>query len=154
MRWGELNIFTPLFRYHEGNRPESNVQFDGSERSLNHFSKLTQYFHQLSPYLEFNKRQYEQYGIPVNRPVFYHYENTDGSAAPTTFLYGRDVFVAPVLRQNQTCVEVTLPDDEWIHLFTKKEYSGGTYTVDSPLGLPCAFYRRTSDFAKLFEQLN
>ncbi|MBE0450290.1 MAG: alpha-glucosidase [Clostridia bacterium] len=153
MRWGEINIFTPLFRYHEGNRPNSNAQFDHSEKSIMHFSKMSQYFHQLSPYLEYNKKQYEKFGIPVNRPVFYHYENKDQFETPTSFLYGRDVLVAPVLRQNQASVEVTLPEDEWIHLFTKKVYSSGTHTVESPLGVPCAFYRRASEFAELFEQL-
>ncbi len=154
MRWGELNVFTPLFRYHEGNRPNSNAQFDNSDETLKHFSKLTQYFHHLSPYLEYNKKQYELFGIPVNRPVFYHYESHDKIETPTTFLYGRDVLVAPILRPSQTSVEVTLPEDEWIQFFTNKAYSGGTHTVESPIGMPCAFYRSTSYFAKLFEQLN
>ena len=153
MRWGELNLFTPMLRYHEGNRPKSNVQFDTSNEVLTHFSKLTQYFYQLSPYLENAKQEYIKYGIPVNRPVFYHYENAFTNEVPNTFLYGRDLFVAPVLRPNETSVKVTLPEDEWIHLFTKERYSGGTYEVEAPLGMPCAFYRRSSAFEKLFEQI-
>lgn len=26
LRWGEMNIFTPIFRTHEGNRPHNNWQ--------------------------------------------------------------------------------------------------------------------------------
>ena len=30
LRWEELNVFSPLYRFHEGNQPERNVQFDGT----------------------------------------------------------------------------------------------------------------------------
>jgi len=35
-----------------------------------------------------------------------------------------------------------------------KEYQGGKIKVDAPLGMPIAFYRKSSAFAPLFETLS
>ena len=34
LRWEEMNVFSPLFRTHEGNQPVNNVQFDDDEELL------------------------------------------------------------------------------------------------------------------------
>lgn len=153
MRWAELSIFTPLLRYHEGNRPEANAQFDNDETVLKHFAKMTRYFNSLSPYLAATKEAYYNTGIPVNRPVFYHYDAPATQEKANMFLYGRDILVVPVLRQGETELEVELPEDEWIHLFTKVEYRNGTYKIETPIGVPCAFYRKKSLFRQIFDKL-
>jgi alpha-glucosidase len=47
-----------------------------------------------------------------------------------------------------------LPKEDWVQFFTGKEYQGGKIKVDAPLGMPIAFYRKSSAFAPLFETLS
>ena len=62
----------------------------------------------------------------------------------TEFLLGQDVLVAPVYEKGRTGRNVYLPKDAWVHLFTKKEYTGGTVAVDAPIGCPPVFVRKDS----------
>lgn len=153
MRWAEMNLFTPLFRCHEGNRPESNCQFDSNPEVLRHFAKMSQYYNGLSPYLESCKAAYYETGVPVNRPLFFHYQEPFCFETKRQFMEGPDLLVAPVTRANRTTVRVFLPQDEWIHLFTKKVYSGGMHEVEAPIGQPNAFYRKNSAMKVLFDSI-
>ncbi len=56
-----------------------------------------------------------------------------------------DILVAPVLKDCAVSRTVYLPEDEWVHLFTKKEYHGGSFQIDSEIGCPPVFIRKKSD---------
>jgi alpha-glucosidase len=49
-RWTELAAFTPVFRTHEGNRPEVNHQIYSDRESLQHFSRLAKIYAAWKPY--------------------------------------------------------------------------------------------------------
>ena len=51
LRWSEMNLFTPVYRCHEGNRPRSNVQFDDPQ-VIDEFTNNTLIFVKLKPYRE------------------------------------------------------------------------------------------------------
>ena len=145
MRWEEMNVFSPLYRFHEGNRPASNVQFDEDAELLAHFARCTELHAGLKPYLKKLEAENAEYGIPVMRPLFYHYDEERAYTEKTEYLLGRDVLVAPVLRKGADSRRVWLPEDRWVHLFTGKEYSGGTFEVDAPVGTPPVFVRYESE---------
>jgi len=148
MRWEEMNVFSPLYRFHEGNRPVSNVQFDEDAELLAHFARCTELYAGLKPYLKKLEAENAEYGIPVMRPLFYHYDEERAYTEKTEYLLGRDVLVAPVLRKGADSRRVWLPEDRWVHLFTGKEYSGGTFEVDAPVGTPPVFVRYESECFK------
>ena len=52
MRWCEFAAFTPIMRTHEGNRPDSNWQFDSDEETVFLFRRMTKCFTMLGPYLK------------------------------------------------------------------------------------------------------
>ena len=79
------------------------------------------------------------------RPLFYHYDEERAYTEKTEYLLGRDILVAPVLRKGADSRRVWLPEDRWVHLFTEKEYSGGTFEVDAPVGTPPVFVRYESE---------
>ncbi|MBO4819639.1 MAG: hypothetical protein J5528_05810, partial [Firmicutes bacterium] len=60
------------------------------------------------------------------------------------YLLGRDILVAPVVEKGSTKRSVYLPEDEWIHVFTKTLYPGGSYEIDAPIGYPPVFVRASS----------
>jgi alpha-glucosidase len=148
MRWAEMNAFTPLMRSHEGNQPARNVQFDWDDELLDHIAKVTGWHVALKEYLKDAVAECANHGTPVIRPLFYHYDEEKAYTESEEYLLGRDILVAPVIKEGVTERTVYLPKDEWIHLFSGKEFKGGTITVESPVGEPPVFIRKESDANK------
>lgn len=142
IRWCEMNAFTPLFRGHEGLNPDSNAQFDCSEATLRFHAKMSRIHKALKPYIRDCVQYNADRGVGVIRPLFFYYDEIGAYSEAYEFLLGRDILIAPVLKENARTREVYLPDDEWVHLWSEKEYSGGVYTVNSPLGEPPVFIRK------------
>ena len=142
MRWEEMNVFSPLFRSHEGNQPVNNIQFDGDEELLAHLARCTAMHARLKDYLKECVAEAQKRGIPVMRPLFYHYDEAELRTEKTEYLLGRDILVAPVLKEGAQSRSCILPKDRWVHLFTGKEYGGGTVEIQAPLGQPPVFIRR------------
>ncbi|WP_298840499.1 alpha-glucosidase [Clostridium sp.] len=153
MRWAEMAAFTPVMRTHEGNRPEANWQFDSDDDTIYHFAKMSMVYTTLAPYTKELVKENSNKGIPVQRPLFMHYENDERSySIKYEYLYGRDILVAPVYEPGKTKWNVYLPEDKWVHLWTGKEYNGGDIEVSVPLGQPAVFYRKESDHVELFKK--
>ena len=139
MRWQEMNVFSPLFRMHEGNQPSRNVQFDADEELLAHLAKMSRIHTALKPYL-LELEEEAQKGIPMMRPVFYHYDCQYDNYKE--YMLGRDLLVAPIRKQGRTDRHVILPDDTWIELNSGREYEGGTIFVEAPMGTIPVFCRK------------
>ena len=144
MRWEEMNVFSPLYRFHEGNQPGNNVQFNDDKELLAHLAKCTKWHSALADYLKGLVSQTTEKGTPVMRPIFYHYDEPWAYSETTEYLLGRDILVAPVLKAGAKGRNVTLPDDIWVHLFTGEEYKKGTVYVDAEIGQPPVFVRKES----------
>lgn len=154
MRWAEMAAFTPVMRTHEGNRPEENFQFYESEEAIQHLKKMTNIYTKLEKYIKDAVKENAEKGIPVQRPIFMHYEDDERAyELKYQYLFGRDIMVAPVYEQNKREWELYLPEDKWIHFWTGKEYSGGDIKVEAPLGQPPVFYRKNSDYRDLFQEV-
>ena len=145
LRWIEMNAFSPLFRCHEGNQPSRNVQFDYDEETKAHLAKYTNIHRGLKEYLKDCVEQAVAVGTPVIRPLFYHYDEEKAFTESTEYLLGRDILVAPVLDTGAKGREVYLPDDEWINVFSREEYVGGTYYISAPIGEIPVFIRKNSE---------
>ncbi len=151
-RWSELSVFTPLFRTHEGNKPSVNVQFDHPD-VINHFANMSRLFKQLSPYLHDMKQIYINEGIPVIRPVFYHFDDPYFYISENSYMYGSELLVYPALKENTFKHLVYLPKGNWIHSFTKKTYQQGFHEIEIPYGMPSVFYQEISSYRNLFETI-
>lgn len=154
MRWAELGAFTAVMRTHEGNRPDVNWQFDSDMETLQHLAKMTKVHTILKPYFEHCKDEYHTDGLPLMRHPYIHYPDDEKlHSLQYQFLLGRDVLVAPVYRPRRKKWNVYLPEDEWVHVWSGKEYSGGWVKVEAPLGQPPVFYRKNSQFKTIFEAI-
>ena len=111
----------------------------------------------LKPLLKELESEAVENGTPVMRPVFYHYDEEKAYDEKTEYLLGSDVLVAPVYVENGKNAEgnlgrkVYLPKDNWIHVFSGKEFGGGEFEIDSPIGKPPVFVKKGSKWEKLFE---
>ena len=151
-RWSQMNIFTPIYRTHEGNQPRNNVQYDNKD-TYEEFVKNTDSFVALKPYREQVYQEYYEDHLPMIRPLFFYEENEETFHNKREFFFGSDILVSPVLRPKEEEHSYYLPKGEWVQFFTDKEVTSGKGKVKSPPGLPIAFYRKDSQFAKLFRSL-
>lgn len=155
MRWAEMAAFTPVMRTHEGNRPDDNFQFYNDEKAIKHLRKMTDVYTKLKGYIKEAVKENSERGIPVQRPLFLHYEDDKKTYdIKYQYLLGKDILVAPVYEEDKEEWELYLPRDNWIHFWTGKEYSGGEIKVKSPLGKPPVFYRKNSKYRELFEEVS
>ena len=144
MRWCEMNAFSVLMRGHEGLNPDLNAQFDASEKVLAHGAKMSRIHKALMPYLKKAVSYNAQSGVGVVRPLFFYYDEPDAYNEGYEYLLGRDVLVAPILKKDAYSRGVYLPDDEWIHIESKREYKGGRYNIPAPLGEIPVFVRKNA----------
>jgi alpha-glucosidase len=151
-RWSEMNLFTPVYRTHEGNRPKSNVQFD-CPSVIDEFAANSKIFLALKPYRDYVLNEYYTRGTPVNTPLFFYSDEEEAYLNKREFMFGKDVLVSPILRPNEIKHHYYLPEGEWKQMFTEAEFGGGEGEISSPPGLPLAFYKKDSQFASLFSSL-
>lgn len=152
-RWAEMAAFTAVMRSHEGNRPQDNLQIDQDPQVLRHFARMTRIYRHLAPYLATLSMEAIATGLPVQRPLFLHFEDDPRAyESQTTYLYGADLLVAPVILAGISRWRVYLPSGvRWVHVWSQAEFAGGTdVEVDAPLGAPPVFFRKDSSFAPLF----
>lgn len=153
-RWIDFSAFTPMMRTHEGNRPDDNWQFDSDEDTLIHLARMGKVFNKLSPYTKALVKENSEKGIPVMRPVFLHYEEDETCYnLQYEYLYGRDILAAPVYKEGVEKWNVYLPKDNWIHIWTGEEFTGGEIEVEAKEGYPPIFYRKHSEYSKLFSEV-
>ncbi|MEJ2252418.1 MAG: alpha-glucosidase, partial [Candidatus Lokiarchaeota archaeon] len=154
IRWVELGAFSLIMRTHEGNMPSKNWQFDSDEETLHHLSKMVKIHVILKPYIKSLEEEYQELGIPPMRPCFLHYEQDQTlNNLKFQYLFGRDLLVAPVIKPDKQTWKVYLPEDDWIHIWTEKEYKSGWLEIESPLGEPPVFYRKESLFRNIFRSV-
>jgi alpha-glucosidase len=155
-RWAEMAAFTAVMRSHEGNRPGENLQIDQEPAVLAHFARMTRIYRTLAPYIRHLSAQAVATGLPLQRPLFLHFEQ-DARAydSQTSYLFGAELLVAPVIDPGVTRWRAYLPEGvDWVHLWSGEPYAGGQEVeVAAPLGWIPVFYRRDAAHAALFASL-
>lgn len=155
LRWAEMAAFTPVMRTHEGNRPDTNFQYYDDEDCMEKLARLVDIYTTLAPYTKMLVKENSESGIPVQRPLFLHYENDKKTYdIQTEYLYGPDILVAPVYLGGVDKWEVYVPEGEWVHFWSGQIYTKGSHTIDAPLGKIPAFYKKDSVYKELFEKIS
>jgi alpha-glucosidase len=156
MRWAEMAAFTAVMRTHEGNRPTENLQVDQDPEVLTHFARMTRIYRGLGPYLRALSAEAAETGLPLQRPLFLHFEDDPQTyGEQTAYLLGPDLLVAPVIEAGTARRAAYLPaSTAWSHLWSGARYEGGrSVEVAAPLGQPPVFFREGSAWAELFRAL-
>ena len=154
LRWYELGAFSPVFRTHEGNRPDDNLQIDSTPELIAGFVRWSRVHAALAPYVAHLVSEAQANGLPAQRALFLHYpDDRETFTIQDQFLYGADMMVAPVIEQGANARRVYLPAGQWRHLWSGQDYGSGWHEFAAPIGSPPVFYRPGSAFASLFESL-
>ena len=145
-----------IFLCTSGNAPQLNFQIYQHSESMKFFAKFVEMFRILAPYTKSLMDENTSSGIPLQRPLFLHYEHDPKTwNIAYQYMYGADLLVAPVLQPAQTTWAAYLPEgDDWVHLFHDVTYKGGqSVTVLAPVGSPPVFYRDGTKWKELFQQV-
>lgn len=133
-----------------------NKQIYDTDDTLRQFARLIDMFRALSNYTRDLQRELTDRGLPLQRPLFFHYEDDEQSQnIQYQYLYGRDLLVAPVLRPGVDEWSVYLPSDTWTHLYDESAVFVGAkwVNVTSPVGWIPVFYRTQSVWVETFRQV-
>ncbi|MBP6469482.1 MAG: alpha-glucosidase [Chloroflexi bacterium] len=147
LRWMEVNAFTAVFRTHEGNRPDDNVQIYSDGETLDQFARMARVYTALAFYRQELAQEAADTGLPLVRHPFIHYPDDANlyDLSYQEFMLGRDFLIAPALDPGVSEVTVYLPEGEWVHVWTGEVFNGRqTITVPAPIGQPGVFYRAGS----------
>ncbi|WP_086607116.1 alpha-glucosidase [Erythrobacter donghaensis] len=151
LRWYELGAFSPVYRTHEGNRPDENLQIDSTAELIEGFVRCSRIHAHLASYVQHLVAEARATGLPAQRALFLHYpDDRQSFTIQDQYLYGADMMVAPVIEAGAVMRKVYLPDGDWRHLWSGADYAPGWHDVSAPIGQPPVFYRPESAFASLF----
>lgn len=149
MRWMEMNTFTPVLRGHEGNKPWVNKQFDSDDELIKFNVKFSNIHYLLKDYLKAVESEYHEFGYPIIRPLFLHYN----LYSDNNYLLGSDLLVIPIVKKKIKKLKIEIPSDGWTHLFTGQNFNKGRFTINTPIGQPPVFYRKDSKYIEVFMKI-
>jgi sulfoquinovosidase len=159
-RWMEMAAFTPLFRTSARGRPDirggkaADAMPWSDPLALEVFARMSRAFASLKPYHLAVASEAKEGGMPPIRHPWVHYQGDPATRRLSRqYLYGRDLMVAPCAAAGSSLTDLYLPGDDWVHLWTSREFRGGAVSIESPPGFPAVFYRAESDFARLFDSM-
>ncbi len=159
-RWIEFAAFTPVFRTHEGLKPESNVQIYSNDSMMKFFSRFGKIHFALKDYFkELNKEATEK-GIPIVRALLLEFPDDSLTySIKDEFLLGEDLLVAPVIAKEANSREVYFPTGEWINVWTNETIKGNRkQLINSELGFPPVFIKKSGrwigELISIFEKFD
>ncbi len=134
-RWLQLGAFTPLMRSHSviNEKNKEPWEYGDAFTAINRESIQLRY--RMLPYIYTVMAEASATGMPAMRPLVLEYPS-DGRffQESSSFLFGHDILVAPVLAADARSREVRFPQGTWYDFWTGAPVAGGRDTmVAAPL---------------------
>lgn len=126
IRWLQYGVFQPIYRPHAQEEVPSEPVFR-SERAKELAKQAIKLRYKLLPYNYTIAFENNQKGTPLMRPLFF--EETDNKALYTnasTYLWGNDFLVTPIVKDSVQTKEIYFPKDAvWFDFETDEKITGG-----------------------------
>lgn len=122
-RWFQLGAFNPVFRNHAATdtRPHE-AWVDGPQHEALRRQAI-ELRYRLLPYLYTAAEENARTGLPIMRPVFLQYPQAQAFYGnDRDFLFGPDLFVAPVSDERMDAHQIVLPPGEWYAFGTSQRH--------------------------------
>lgn len=134
VRSAAMACFCPIMQYHAESKAEFNqdrtpwniAERSGDERALTGYRFYANLRMSLLPYLEREAAWCVAQKQPLMRAMLLDFQG-DSQAVRLwdQYMFGRDLLVAPIIREGETARQVYLPEGRWWHLFQNRWYAGG-----------------------------
>jgi alpha-glucosidase (family GH31 glycosyl hydrolase) len=153
VRSAAMACFCPIMQYHAESKAEFNqdrtpwniAERSGDERALTGYRYYANLRMQLMPYLTRESAWCVAEKQPLMRAMLLDYQNNpEAISLWDQYLFGRDLLVAPIIREGATTREVVLPATRWWHLFENRWYEPGTHQLTAALEEIPVFVRQNS----------
>jgi alpha-glucosidase (family GH31 glycosyl hydrolase) len=134
-RWMQYGTFCPITRAHgyDGIQNTEPWTFDSSTTAI--CKKYIQLRYQLLPYIY--TMAYNNYGtgIPLARPLLFDDPNNSRLLnESSSYFWGDNFIVSPVVISGQTSKSIYLPQGIWIDYWNHQQYPGGqSITISTPI---------------------
>lgn len=150
-RWVQVGCFSPLFRNHCAKAFRHQEPWQFGKQTLDIYRKYVQLRYRLLPYFYDLFFSGESTGLPVMRPLVFHYEKDENvKNLNDEFLIGEQVLVSPVVNQGDTKKLVYLPEGVWVDYWTKEKAIGSGYLIkDAPIDV-CPVYIKAGSIVPKF----
>jgi alpha-glucosidase len=125
-RWLQVGVFYPFMRTHTtfGTPEQEPWSYGLYHEELNRRAIELRY--ELLPHVYNLMRESSDTGAPAFRPLLYEFPQDEATyRRDDEFMLGRDLLIAPVLREGVREREVYLPAGEWFDFWTGRAYAGG-----------------------------
>lgn len=136
LRWMQFGALSPVNRLHSSSSPFASKEPSLLGRELGEIAaRFLRLRHVLVPYLYTAAWRAHADGMPVIRPMYHAYPETESAYLHrNVYLLGADLLVAPITtpvdgEAQVGATTVWLPDGEWTDLFTGRRYAGGRTTT-------------------------
>ena len=123
-RWFQLGAFKPMFRNHAATDTRRARSRGSTGRSTKRCdAQAIEQRYRLMPYLYTAAEENARTGMPIMRPVFLAYPQAAAFYGnDRDFLFGRDLFVAPVVDERLDAHVVSLPPGAWYAFGSSKRH--------------------------------
>ena len=148
VRWLQYGVFQPIFRPHAQAEVPPEPVFR-SERTKVLAREAVWLRYAMLPYNYTLAFENSQTGMPLMRPVLF--EEEEATAMSSTYLWGPDFLVAPIVEPGATRKEVHFPvkDSVWFDFHTGEKHRGGITEVVKPVEANIPVYVRAGAFVPM-----
>ncbi|MGK0413729.1 MAG: oligosaccharide 4-alpha-D-glucosyltransferase [Polaribacter sp.] len=124
-RWLQYGVFQPIYRPHAQEDVPSEPVFR-SEKAKKLAKKSIELRYQLLPYNYNLAFQNNQKGTPLMRPIFFEEDDEKLMTNSSTYLWGKDFLITPILRDSITSKEIYFPKTaNWFDFYTDEKVLAG-----------------------------
>ncbi len=124
-RWYELGVFNPIYRDHAAKGTADHEPWASGPEQEAIRRRYIELRYKLLPYLYTGIEQTTRSGLPFMRPVFLDYPQLESFYNDDRdFLFGSDLFVAPVATETVDPELVQLPPGDWYDYWTSQKHAG------------------------------
>jgi alpha-glucosidase len=123
-RWYELGVFNPIYRDHAAKGTADHEPWASGPEQEAIRRRYIELRYQLLPYIYTGIEAMTRTGLPFMRPVFLDYPQQENSYNDDRdFLFGSDLFVAPVTTETLDAEEIHLPPGDWYDYWTSQKHA-------------------------------
>ncbi|MDN3620737.1 glycoside hydrolase family 31 protein [Polaribacter undariae] len=125
IRWLQYGVFQPIFRPHAQEDVASEPVFR-SDRAKKLTKKAIELRFKLLPYNYNVAFENNQKGTPLMRPIFFEEDDEKLMTNSTTYLWGNDFLITPILKDSVATKEIYFPNTaNWFNFYTDEKVVGG-----------------------------
>jgi alpha-glucosidase len=123
-RWYELGVFNPIYRDHAAKGTADHEPWASGPEQEALRRRYIELRYRLLPYIYTGIEEMTRTGVPFMRPIFLDYPQRESFYNDSRdFLFGSDLFVAPVVTETLDAEEIELPPGDWYDFWTAEKHA-------------------------------